>query len=207
MESAMLSTRPTQTNDQARTPRQRPPITIATDDYEKLQRVIDANSVGRHADLADALDEELSRATVVDPSAVPPDIVTMQSSCVFRFEDTGEEREVTLVYPQQADVARGRVSVLAPVGAALLGLATGDSITWNTPNGPRRIAVVRVRRAKPRPAVTRRRGRLSRVNVSGSGSGRRQPPGGPTMTARWTRQSSSAVTTTSSAPNAAQRPT
>ncbi|PKN55108.1 MAG: transcription elongation factor GreAB [Deltaproteobacteria bacterium HGW-Deltaproteobacteria-14] len=143
----MLSTRPTQTNDQARTPRQRPPITIATDDYEKLQRVIDANSVGRHADLADALDEELSRATVVDPSAVPPDIVTMQSSCVFRFEDTGEEREVTLVYPQQADVARGRVSVLAPVGAALLGLATGDSITWNTPNGPRRIAVVRVRRA------------------------------------------------------------
>jgi len=78
------------------------------------------------ASLAEDLDEELSRARVVKQADISPDIVTMNSRSVFRFVDTNEERDVTLVYPDQADVDTGRISVLAPIGAALLGLSVGQ---------------------------------------------------------------------------------
>lgn len=120
-------------------------ITITTQDHERLAALVDRYASGRTAELAANLDDELARARVVEQAAIPPDIVTMNSRCVFRFADTGEEREVTLVYPEQADVATGRISVLAPVGAALLGLAAGQAIKWPTPEGERTLELVAVR--------------------------------------------------------------
>ncbi|HLS87061.1 MAG TPA: nucleoside diphosphate kinase regulator [Burkholderiales bacterium] len=78
---------------------------------------------------------ELERAIVVSDEAMPSDVVTMYSRVVYVDERTGAEREVVLVYPSQADAAAGRVSVLAPVGTALLGLSAGQSIEWPFPDG------------------------------------------------------------------------
>jgi regulator of nucleoside diphosphate kinase len=72
---------------------------------------------------------------VVEPTAVPPDVVTMNSRVVYRDEESNETREVTLSYPKDASLEQGRVSVLAPVGAALLGLSVGQEIEWLVPGG------------------------------------------------------------------------
>lgn len=141
----MPQTRPKPAARKAAPPAKSPAITVSTTDYERLLRLIDQQTSGPLAALADALDDELSRAAVVDDDAVPPDIVRMHSTCVFRFDDTLEEREITLVYPIEADLEKGRVSVLAPIGTALLGLPKGKSITWPTPKGPRRVRVMSVR--------------------------------------------------------------
>jgi regulator of nucleoside diphosphate kinase len=152
----MPQTRPNTAASKGARADKRPAITVSTTDYERLLRLIDQQASGPQAALADALDDELSRATVVDAESVPPDIVKMHSTCVFRFEDTREEREVTLVYPIEADLEKGRVSVLAPIGAALLGLPKGKSITWPTPKGPRRVRVMSVRHDPDPGLVTAR---------------------------------------------------
>ena len=85
---------------------------------------------------------ELERAIVVPRDAMPADIVTMYSIVRYRDEHTGISRELQIVYPDEADIARGKVSVLAPVGAALLGLAAGQAIDWTFPGGEiRRLRV------------------------------------------------------------------
>lgn len=86
---------------------------------------------------------ELDRADIVPFHAVPPDVVTMNSRVAFRDETTGESRVVTIVYPQEADPSEGKISVMAPVGSALLGLSVGQSIDWCFPDGrPRTLRVV-----------------------------------------------------------------
>lgn len=122
-----------------------PALIVTAQDHARLAQVIDTYGGGRLAGFAADLDDELARATIVDQTAIPPDIVTMNSTLAFRFTDTGEEREVTLVYPDRADVAAGRISILAPVGTALLGLRAGQSIMWSTPQGERPLQVVAVR--------------------------------------------------------------
>lgn len=102
---------------------------VTTRNLEKLQGVIDS-AFDRDREVADALDSELSRAVVVDPAEVPANVVTMNSRVVYENVPTGEAREVTLVYPTRSNAADGRISVLAPLGAALLGLAVGDEIHW-----------------------------------------------------------------------------
>lgn len=84
------------------------------------------------------LQRELERAIVVSLEAVPPGVVTMNSRVRYVDETTGERRRVTIVYPQDADAGAGRISVLAPVGAALLGLSIGQAIEWDFPDGSRR---------------------------------------------------------------------
>lgn len=84
-----------------------------------------------HPHLAD----ELNNAVVVDSCRVPPDVVTMNSRVLFEDESTGERRAVTIVFPQQADASLGSISVLAPIGTALLGLGVGQSIVWPFPDG------------------------------------------------------------------------
>jgi regulator of nucleoside diphosphate kinase len=83
----------------------------------------------------EALRRELQRAIVVSAEAVPPDVVTMNSRVLYTDESTGVRRLVTIVWPDQADGGDGRVSVLAPVGSALLGLSVGQSIEWQFPDG------------------------------------------------------------------------
>lgn len=88
----------------------------------------------KHAQLA----SELERADVVESSDVPPDVVTMNSRVLYEDMATGRTTEVTIVFPQDADVQSGKISVLAPVGTALLGLAQGASIVWPFPDGSSR---------------------------------------------------------------------
>ena len=108
---------------------------IALDDYVRLREI-----VGDH-DLAN----ELERAIVVPAERIPRDVVTMNSRLIYADESAGTAREVVLVFPSEADPWSGRVSVLAPVGCALLGLRVGQSIDWNLPNGRRhRLRVERI---------------------------------------------------------------
>lgn len=111
---------------------ERPPIVLSRLDHERLDRLLGAERP--RVDL-DALREELDRARIVEPEQVPANVVTMNSTLRFTDEDSGGESQVTLVYPDRADVAKGHISVLAPVGSALLGLAVGDAIEWPLPNG------------------------------------------------------------------------
>lgn len=85
--------------------------------------------------MADALNEELDRAQMCTPESMPHDVVTMNSRVKFRNLATGEELTRTLVYPAQMTDSSAQLSVLAPVGAALLGLRTGDTINWALPGG------------------------------------------------------------------------
>ena len=100
---------------------------------------------GPGADRLKQLESELVRAVVVPRDKIPKDVVTMNSRVVFEDETTGEKREITLVYPKQADIGSGKVSVLVPVGTALLGVKVGQSIDWELPNGAKhRYKVVAV---------------------------------------------------------------
>jgi len=87
------------------------------------------------------LDGELARALIVDPKRVPGDVVTMNSR--VRFHDLGEECDHTysLVFPAEADTSRKKLSVLAPVGAALLGYRVGDVIEWPVPSGTKTLRI------------------------------------------------------------------
>jgi regulator of nucleoside diphosphate kinase len=108
-----------------------PRIVVTSTDMERLRTLIDTTA----GDRADMLDAELTRAEVVEPTEVPPDVVTMNSRVVFEDEDSHETREVTLAYPQDASLEQGRVSVLAPVGSTLLGMSVGQEAEWPLPGG------------------------------------------------------------------------
>ncbi len=87
------------------------------------------------------LEAELSRGTIVDPTEVPPDVITMNSRVKLLDLDTGEEMVFTLVFPAEADLAASKISVLAPIGTAMLGYRVGDKFTWEVPDGERTLQV------------------------------------------------------------------
>ena len=110
-------------------------LIVSVDDYVRLREL-----VADHA-----LAEELELAIVVPSDRIPKDVVTMNSRLIYVDESTGQTREVELVYPSEADPVAGRISVLAPVGCALLGLSVGQSIDWNLPSGQvHRLRVERI---------------------------------------------------------------
>lgn len=122
-----------------------PPIVVSDGDLNRLERLLDS-PVLRRLPAAVALMEELNRAEVLPAEQIPEDVVTMHSTLECEDELTGEHRELTLVYPHEANVDSGRVSVLAPVGSALLGLAVGQRIDWQAPDGrPLRLHVTAIR--------------------------------------------------------------
>ena len=123
-----------------RSERTAPNIVVTALDLERLQRVI----TGYANDDADQLDAELARAEVVAPEHLPSDVVTMNSDLVYEDVATGARRRIRIVYPDKADVERGWVSVLAPLGHALLGLRVGQEIQWRVPRGLRRLRIVAV---------------------------------------------------------------
>jgi regulator of nucleoside diphosphate kinase len=93
-------------------------------------------------DVCEYLREELDRAHILPAEKLRPDIVSLGSQVQFRDERTGKSQEVFLVYPLDADIARRRVSVLTPVGAALLGLSVNQTISFRTRSGERRELTV-----------------------------------------------------------------
>lgn len=103
--------------------------------------------------MADRLLDELMRATIVDPAGMPPNVVSIGNAVTYRDEATGREQTVSLVFPGEADIALGRVSVLTPIGVALLGLTEGASFWWDTRSGEtRRLTVTRVSLSSRRTA-------------------------------------------------------
>ena len=131
------------------------PIYLTQADLDRLFDLVETYSAGPGADRLQQLERELVRAVVVPRDEIPADIVTMNSRVVFEDETTGERREITLVYPKQADIASGKVSVLVPVGTALLGVRIGQSIDWELPNGAKhRYKVVAIPfQGDPSPAL------------------------------------------------------
>ncbi|NJO56043.1 MAG: nucleoside diphosphate kinase regulator [Rhodospirillales bacterium] len=112
----------------------RPNIILSTTDAERLERLLDSVDEADFPGKAD-LEAELSRAIVVDAKDIPPKVVTMRSTVKFRIESSSEERCLTLVYPSDVDESGRTISILAPVGSALLGLSEGDEIDWPKPGG------------------------------------------------------------------------
>jgi len=111
----------------------RPGIIISSLDLERLERLLESDAYHNLPGI-DALQSELDRATIVAPEEVPPEVITMNSSVKFIDDASGTEFRLSLVYPGQTGVPDA-VSVLAPVGSALLGLSVGQSISWQAPGG------------------------------------------------------------------------
>jgi regulator of nucleoside diphosphate kinase len=112
------------------------------------------------------LERELEQAEVVAAEDVPPDAVTMHSTVSVRDLDTDARAIYTIVFPAEADIATNRISVLAPVGTALIGYRTGDVIEWATPGGTRRLRIEAVlfqpeAAAGEEPGIARDAGRAS----------------------------------------------
>lgn len=117
----------------ATTHTRKPAITLTRSDHERLSRL--AESYGaRNPDVADQLLAELDRARVVADGRLAANVVRIGSSLRFT-SDTGDDRFVTLVFPGEADIAEGKISVLTPIGAALIGLPAGQSIDWTARDG------------------------------------------------------------------------
>jgi regulator of nucleoside diphosphate kinase len=110
-------------------------IYVTRQDKTRLEALLGGPISGRNQEAAEALESELVQAKVVAPEEIPADVVTMNSKVRFVDEGSADERVVTLVYPRDSDPAEGKISVLAPVGAALLGLSVGQRIEWPVPGG------------------------------------------------------------------------
>ena len=104
-------------------------LIISDQDYTRLSKLSDSQ----------ILEDELSRAVLVPSDQVPADVVKMHSRVTYVDESNGTSREVELVYPEEADSSVGKISVLSPVGSALLGLRVGQTIEWLFPNQQSRL--------------------------------------------------------------------
>lgn len=111
----------------------RPKIILTSQDLNRLEKLLDALPVAAFPGKAE-LQAELDRAEVVKPEDIPPDVVTMNSTVRFALE-SGKDSSLTLVYPKDMNGEADRISVLAPVGSALLGLSAGEHIEWPRPGG------------------------------------------------------------------------
>ena len=111
-----------------------PQIIVSSQDMDRLEHLLESLPENAFPGKA-ALQAELDRAEVVEPQKIPPTVVTMNSTLRFGIESSGEEFCMRLVYPKDITGAADRISVLAPVGSALLGLSVGDEIEWPRPGG------------------------------------------------------------------------
>jgi regulator of nucleoside diphosphate kinase len=123
----------------------RPDIQLTRRDFSRLDQLTATPAGGESRRVVDFLVDELSRARVVDADRIAANVVTMHSEVVFRDEETGRERNVTLVYPNEHAAHEAALSVLTPLGAALIGMAEGQTISFATSDGSaRRVTVVKV---------------------------------------------------------------
>jgi regulator of nucleoside diphosphate kinase len=118
-------------------------IFITDFDLERLENLIeDVNRrSSRDGKYLEELEQELIKAEVVTPAGIPPDVITMNSCVCLQDMDSGENMVYTLVFPGDADFDNGKISVLAPIGTALIGYRAGDRITWRVPGGIKKLKV------------------------------------------------------------------
>jgi regulator of nucleoside diphosphate kinase len=118
----------------------KPKIVVGEIDHERLTGLATA-AIERIPEVAEELLAEMDRAKVVAPAKLPADVVRMGSFVTFD-SDSAQHRRVQLVYPGEADIEQGRISVLTPIGAALIGLAAGQSIAWTARDGKKHVLTV-----------------------------------------------------------------
>lgn len=117
-------------------------LVVTERDFDRLQKLAEAPSFrGNGSRALQPLHEELSRGARVPAEKVPSDVVTMRSQVRVRDVKTGQVDTYTVVYPHETDAEDGRISVLAPLGMALLGARVGATVEFNTPAGPRRVEI------------------------------------------------------------------
>jgi len=122
------------------------PIFITQFDLERLRKLLQEAQYSeyRKSDYLDKLQMELDRASVMSPQDIPGDVITMNSTVSLVDIDTSEEEIYTLVFPENADRKQGKVSVLAPIGTAMLGYEVGDIFEWDVPAGKRKLRVMKI---------------------------------------------------------------
>lgn len=121
-------------------------ICVTTDAMERLQTLLDHHRFGESNNAASIaiLEEELERAQVVEPDAVPPDVITMNSEVRLRDLSSGEIFTYRLVYPTSKALDPNAISVMAPIGMAMLGYRVGETIEWPVPKGIRRLEILEI---------------------------------------------------------------
>jgi regulator of nucleoside diphosphate kinase len=121
-------------------------IVITRDDMARLRDLVrqGRTTARRDLDHLAELDRELDHAEIVEPGDVAADVVTMHSTVRVRDLDRGVRRVYTLAFPTEADIERRRISILAPIGTALIGYRAGDQVEWPTPGGTRRLEIEEV---------------------------------------------------------------
>jgi regulator of nucleoside diphosphate kinase len=122
------------------------PIYITSQDKQRLEDLlmeVEASDPRKHGDLK-ALTEELHRAVIMEPKDVPGDVITMNSRAEIRDLESGETDAFTLVFPSEANIDEEKISILAPIGAGMLGYRVGDKFEWKVPEGIRRMKVTRI---------------------------------------------------------------
>lgn len=125
-----------------------PPISMRMCDANRLRNIAEAASE-KYPQTTDFLAREIERAEILPDARLLPGLVTMDSEVTFRDDISLQERAVTLVYPEAADVDAGRISILTPIGAALIGLSVGQTIEFQTPGGRwRSLTVLRVQQPR-----------------------------------------------------------
>lgn len=123
----------------------RTPISITKPDYDRLKALVDRQRVTSGGNEYSArLQAELDQAVIVEAAEIPADVVTMRSTVELTDLDSGETEVHTLVFPEEADVEQRRLSVLAPIGTAVLGYRVGDTFEWKVPSGMRRLKVTKI---------------------------------------------------------------
>lgn len=111
----------------------KPSIILSSQDLERIEALLDTLLPDFPA--AQSLREELDRADILPPQEVPPSVVTMRSTVRFQIDESPETFCLTLSYPREMPDVPDGISILTPIGTALLGLSVGDSIDWPRPDG------------------------------------------------------------------------
>jgi regulator of nucleoside diphosphate kinase len=126
-----------------------PALRVSSLDHQRLSFMVKAalSGAGKGPETLLSLQKELERAEVVAPELLPENVVAMGSQVEIEDLESGEVDAYTLVFPDQADAAQGRLSIFAPIGTAILGFAEGDTFAWRTPGGTRKLRLRAVRRS------------------------------------------------------------
>lgn len=119
-------------------------IILNSRDFARLKKVVnDARSNGGNQYIKN-LDSELSDALLLEPEKIPPDVITMNTKVQFTDVEESEEFVYTIVYPEEADLEQGRLSILAPIGTALIGYRVGDEVAWEVPAGIKKFRIEKI---------------------------------------------------------------
>ena len=128
------------------------PITISERDAARLRKLV-AACAPANTEHIEKLKTELDRARIVSGAELPPDVIAMNSTVELEDLEDGEILTYTLVFPENADIESGRISILAPLGMAMLGFKVGDEFEWPVPAGTLRVRVRRLVESKTEPTV------------------------------------------------------